>query len=130
MHTASAPVALHGAPGVLADGLGGSAHQAASGVLSAVRARVGRLLTHRRSSSISMTVALPAFRAVRVPSRIASKIRVRLTPVLFAASSGLNPSRGTWLVGWDSMMHLLRSAECRRVQSDTPRSGGCNPGFL
>src|SRR5262249_45656155 len=41
-----------------------------------------------------MIVVLPLFRAVNSPSRIASKIFVRLTPALIAASSGLSPSRG------------------------------------
>src|SRR5262245_34751119 len=41
-----------------------------------------------------MIVVLPLFRAVSSPSRIASKIFVRLTPALIAASSGLRPSRG------------------------------------
>ena len=71
----------------------GPAFQAASGA-SGIRPRVGRLRTQRWSSSGSIIVFLPAFLAVNVPSRIASKIRVLDTPALAAASSGLKPSRG------------------------------------
>lgn len=42
-----------------------------------------------------MTVALPVFRQVSSRFRIAWKIRVRDTPALVAASSGLSARRGT-----------------------------------
>src|SRR5262249_31336007 len=78
------------------DGVGECAHvlQAASGAWSGARPRVGRLRIQRWSSGGSIIVAFPLFRAVKAPSRIASKIFVRLTPALAAASSGLKPSRG------------------------------------
>jgi hypothetical protein len=41
-----------------------------------------------------MIVAFPLFLAVSVPSRIASKILVLLTPAAVAASSGVRASRG------------------------------------
>jgi hypothetical protein len=118
-----APVFSLGAARTVAEAFfcdeGEGAHQAAFGLSGGTRPRIGRLRTQRRSSSGSISVCLPAFRAVKVPSRIASKMRVRLTPALSAASSGLNPSRGMCPAGWiDSIMHLLRSAECRRPQSD------------
>ena len=53
---------------------GASRYAAAFASVPGARPRVGRLRTHRRSSSVSMTVALPAFRAVNAPSQIASKI--------------------------------------------------------
>jgi len=68
------------------------AFQAASSEFGA-RPRVGKLRIQRWSSVGSIIVAFPLFRAVNAPSRIASKILVRLTPALAAASSGLNPSR-------------------------------------
>jgi hypothetical protein len=67
-----------------------------------------------------MIVIFPLFRAVSAPSRIASKIFVRLTPALIAASSGVRPSRGMarpvtfgCIV---SMAHTLRSAVSNRTQ--------------
>src|SRR6516162_3172723 len=126
------PGARDGAAGALLLDGGRGAHQAASGVSEwDVRPRVGRLRIQRRSSSNSMTVDLPAFLAISAPSRIASKIRVRLTPALTAASSGLKPSRGT--PGWVGCLHdgaPLRFAASSRTQSHTPGGGGCNPGIF
>jgi hypothetical protein len=68
-----------------------------------------------------MIVALPLFRAVSAPSRMASKIFVRLTPALVAASSGEKPSRGmarpVTFGRIESMAHIpLRSAASSRTQ--------------
>src|SRR5262249_49676013 len=73
------------------------------------RPRVGSERSHRNSSSASITVALPSLRAVNSCLRIASKIRVRVRPVISAATSGVTAS----LVGGAievsaSIFHLLR----------------------
>src|SRR6516162_8105408 len=127
------PGARDGAAGALLLDGGRGAHQAASGVSEwDVRPRVGRLRIQRRSSSNSMTVDLPAFLAISAPSRIASKIRVRLTPALTAASSGLKPSRGTpgpVVLDVSMVAQPLRFAASSRTQPYA-RGRGCNPGFF
>jgi hypothetical protein len=50
---------------------------------------IGKERNQRCSSSASIRVDFPAFRAVNSASRIAMNIRVRLTPVVSAASSGV-----------------------------------------
>ena len=68
-----------------------------------------------------MTVALPVFRQVSSRFRIAWKIRVRDTPALVAASSGLSAMRGTprpvmlaWIVSILSTL-AFRGTEPRAV---------------